>query len=60
MGTCLEKARRAYSEKTRSQGFVMTNNNALEEIKKRRKKRLLEEEAEREIRPIKGKIKGRQ
>jgi len=38
----------------------MTNNDALEEIKKRRKKRLLEEEAEREIRPIKGKIKGRQ
>jgi len=37
------------------------SNDALEEIKKRRKKkRWLEEEAEREIRPIKGKIKGRQ
>jgi len=33
----------------------------LEQLKKRRKKkRLLEEEAERDIRPIKGKIKGRQ
>jgi len=38
----------------------MPNDDALEELRKRRKKkRLLDEEAERDIRPIKGKIRGR-